>query len=155
ILKFLHAKQDLSQFTNYNISVKMTDEWMEQFKVEPDSPHVVRNPRTGQCYLIPRDIEIWKYDIRSLVDIECVEPLPAKDRQAAYYTTPRLVGDFPPEMRGKFYTKRDIWNIIIQNAWHTGEPGVVFIDRINEANPTPHVGRMEATNPCGEQPLLP
>jgi ribonucleoside-diphosphate reductase alpha chain len=48
ILKFLHAKQDLDQFTNYNISVKVTDEWMEAFRAAPDSPHVVRNPRTGK-----------------------------------------------------------------------------------------------------------
>ncbi len=154
ILKFLHAKQDLNQFTNYNISVKMTDAWMDEFLADPDSPHVCRNPRTGQAYLLPRELDIWKYDVRSLIEIDCVEPVEKGSRET-YYDTPLLVGDIPEELRGKVYTKRDIWNIIIQNAWQTGEPGVVFMDRINENNPTPHVGRIEATNPCGEQPLLP
>lgn len=134
ILKFLHAKQDLNQFTNYNISVKMTDAWMEAFRAAPDAPHVVRNPRTGKTYYLPRNLEIWSYDIRSLVP---TESLGGKVEAGAYYS------------------RRDIWMIIVNQAWQTGEPGVVFIDRINEFNPTPHVGRMEATNPCGEQPLLP
>ncbi len=154
ILKFLHAKQDLTQFTNYNISVKITDAWMEDFLEDPQSPHVVRNPRNGKAFLIPKDVEVWKYDIRSLIEIENVEAVPANGMEK-YYTSPRLVSPIPRELEGQVFTRADIWNIIIQNAWQTGEPGVVFIDRINEHNPTPHVGRIEATNPCGEQPLLP
>lgn len=50
---------------------------------------------------------------------------------------------------------RDIWNLIIKMAWKTGDPGVIFIDEINRHNPTPHLGKMESTNPCGELPLLP
>ncbi|NJD75788.1 MAG: adenosylcobalamin-dependent ribonucleoside-diphosphate reductase [Candidatus Methanoperedens sp.] len=50
---------------------------------------------------------------------------------------------------------REIWNLIITMAWRTGDPGVVFIDEINRHNPTPHIGKMESTNPCAEQPLLP
>ena len=50
---------------------------------------------------------------------------------------------------------REIWNLIITMAWRTGDPGLIFIDEINRHNPTPHVGMMESTNPCGEQPLLP
>jgi ribonucleoside-diphosphate reductase alpha chain len=131
ILKFLYAKQDLTQFTNYNISVKVTDEWMEAYRRNPDAPHVVRNPRTGIEYLLPKELKIWEYDIRALPRVEQADP------------------------QGNYYTRREIWDIIIRHAWQTGEPGVVFIDRINAVNPTPHVGRMEATNPCGEQPLLP
>ncbi|MGC8585511.1 MAG: adenosylcobalamin-dependent ribonucleoside-diphosphate reductase [Thermoplasmata archaeon] len=50
---------------------------------------------------------------------------------------------------------RQIWNLIISQAWKTGDPGVLFIDEINRKNPTPLLGEIEATNPCGEQPLLP
>jgi ribonucleoside-diphosphate reductase alpha chain len=156
ILKFLHAKQDLSQFNNYNISVKITDEWMNGFLEDPASPHVVRNPRTGQEYLVPRDLSIWDYDIRSLIPVRRGEngewqvisrdggDEASSDKQAAASSSTDNV-----------YTKQELWDFIVKNAHRTGEPGVIFIDRINEQNPTPHVGRIEATNPCGEQPLLP
>ncbi|MFQ5591109.1 MAG: vitamin B12-dependent ribonucleotide reductase [Phycisphaerae bacterium] len=133
ILKFLNAKEDLAQFTNYNISVKISDEWMEALLHAPEHPHVVINPRTGKRYLMPKPLKPWEYDIRSLVGLPESGALPD----------------------GQFYTRWDIWEIILNNAHRTGEPGVVYIDRINQANPTPHIGRIEATNPCGEQPLLP
>jgi ribonucleoside-diphosphate reductase alpha chain len=50
---------------------------------------------------------------------------------------------------------REVWSRIIHGAWKTGEPGVFFVDRANYYNPVPHLGAYEATNPCGEQPLLP
>jgi ribonucleoside-diphosphate reductase alpha chain len=50
---------------------------------------------------------------------------------------------------------KEIWNLMARSAWASGDPGVVFIDEINRHNPTPEVGKIESTNPCGEQPLLP
>jgi len=49
---------------------------------------------------------------------------------------------------------KNVWNLMAKSAWESGDPGVIFIDEINRHNPTPEIGRIEATNPCGEQPLL-
>ncbi|CAK7001055.1 MAG: hypothetical protein DELT_00029 [Desulfovibrio sp.] len=58
------------------------------------------------------------------------------------------------EVVGKL-NAREVFEMLVQKAWESGDPGIVFIDRINRDNPTPDQGEMESTNPCGEQPLLP
>ncbi|MHC4758482.1 MAG: adenosylcobalamin-dependent ribonucleoside-diphosphate reductase [Planctomycetota bacterium] len=129
ILKFIHAKQDLTAFSNFNISVKITDSFILALYERPDSLHTVTNQRTKLKYAIPHSIDINSYTIDDLV--------PQK------------------QTNDNCYTVKELWGMIVKNAHATGEPGVCFIDRINEANPTPHLGQIEACNPCGEQPLLP
>lgn len=103
ILEFIASKKDVEAFTNFNISVALTKEFIKALKEDRD--YILVNPRTKEI-------------IRQL--------------NAKY-----------------------VWDLIIEMAWKTGEPGIVFLDRINAANPTPLLGEIEATNPCGEQPLLP
>ncbi|MBA2668755.1 MAG: vitamin B12-dependent ribonucleotide reductase [Gemmatimonadetes bacterium] len=103
ILEFIDCKQDLTQITNFNISVAITDAFMNA--VEKGEDYDLISPRSGA-----------------------------------------VAGQL---------NARTVFDKIVQNAWRTGEPGVYFIDRANYYNPVPHLGSYEATNPCGEQPLLP
>jgi len=96
----------------------------------PDAVHVVINPRTGKKYALPRSVKVGSYTIADLIPVEKAAP-------------------------ENCFTTREIWDIIVKNAWSNGEPGILFEDEINRTNPTPHISRIEATNPCGEQPLSP
>ena len=102
ILEFIHCKDDLTQVTNFNISVAVTDAFM--VALEAGKTYDLIHPRTGKV----------------------VSHLDA----------------------------REVFKQIVHGAWKTGEPGVFYIDRANHYNPVPHLGSYEATNPCGEQPLL-
>lgn len=129
ILKFITAKAHGNAFENFNISIKIPRAFMDRLRTDHRSAHVVVNPRTGRHYNLPRSLDIASYE---LGDLSPNGELPATDVLS--------VGD--------------VWSMIVHDAWATGEPGLCFIDRVNDDNPTPHLGRIEATNPCGEQPLL-
>ena len=103
ILHFIKIKRCAGELTNFNISVAVTDAFMDALK--KDEEYGLINPRSAVV----------------------VSRLKAKV----------------------------VFDAMVESAWETGDPGIVFIDRINRANPTPHIGIMESTNPCGEQPLLP
>lgn len=103
ILEFIKIKRHAEELLNFNISIAVTDAFMEALK--SGSLYSLLNPRNG-----------------------------------------RVTGNLKAET---------VFDEIVESAWETGDPGLVFIDRINRDNPTPHIGTIESTNPCGEQPLLP
>jgi len=129
ILKFILAKRKSGAFENFNVSIKVTDAFMEKLEKDPLGHHVVTNPRNQLQYVIPMTVKLDSYSIQDLRS--------------------------PQEANVPCFTRKAVWDMIVASAHATGEPGVCFIDRVNADNPTPSLGRIEATNPCGEQPLLP
>ncbi|TNF52317.1 adenosylcobalamin-dependent ribonucleoside-diphosphate reductase [bacterium] len=103
IIEFIRIKRHAEELSNFNISVAVTDTFMEALK--NNSEFALLNPRSGNVSGHLKAVEVFQE--------------------------------------------------IVESAWETGDPGLVFIDRINRDNPTPHIGKIESTNPCGEQPLLP
>ena len=103
IADFIQAKQQDGAFSNFNLSVAVTDAFMEA--VRKNGTYDLISPRTGK--------------------------------------------------KVKSIRAKSTFDLIVHSAWRSGDPGLVFLDEINRHNPTPAVGRIEATNPCGEIPLLP
>ncbi len=87
---------------------------------------------------------------------EFMEALKRNPYQIHLVFNPRTRKRYPlAKEDGTFWTVGEVSELMVSSAYDSGEPGRIFIDAINRANPTPHIGRIEATNPCGEQPLLP
>jgi ribonucleoside-diphosphate reductase alpha chain len=103
IVEFVEAKIGKDRFTNFNLSVGVTDNFMEAVRLDRDFDLI--NPRTKK--------------------------------------------------RTSTIKARSLFDLIVNAAWHSGDPGLIFLDEINRRNPTPRMGEIEATNPCGELPLLP
>ncbi len=103
ILEFITAKDNNSGLNNFNLSVAITDHFMNA--LQKDEEYDLINPHTK---------------------------IPTKKLKA-----------------------KDVFKLIVNHAWNNGEPGVIFLDKINKSNPTSLIGQIESTNPCGEQPLLP
>ena len=103
ILEFIRCKKQHHELNNFNISVGVTDVFMEA--VRENRAYDLIDPRTGKA---------------------------TSSLHAA-----------------------DVYKELLEHAWESGDPGVIFLDRINRDNPTPELGEIESTNPCGEQPLLP
>jgi ribonucleoside-diphosphate reductase alpha chain len=119
IYTFITFKDDPTKLTNYNISVSVTDKFLDCLKSDPMAIHEVKNPRTGE----------WSQLCKENTGPGCETETP------------------------EYWKVGELWDLIIKYAHKSGEPGVIFIDRINKSNPIKNVGEIEATNPCGEQPL--
>lgn len=132
VVEFVCAKDDLSRWTNYNVSVAATNDWMQQVVDHPNEPLVVVNPNGGRKGWLQKT----EGRRRSLVDADAF-----------------AAGE--PEASKQYWTNGEVFDLITQHAWKNGEPGLLFLDRANEDNQVPHLGDYEATNPCGEQWLLP
>lgn len=103
ILEFIHSKRENRDLNNFNISVAVTDTFMEAARENKNYPLV--DPRKNK--------EVGRLDAKTVYDT------------------------------------------LVKQAWDNGDPGILFLDRVNADNPTPELGEIESTNPCGEQPLLP
>ncbi len=102
IEEFITVKRDLDRLTSFNLSVGVTDSFMDAVRTGRDFPLI--NPRHKTVARTVKAVELF--------------------------------------------------DTLVRCAWEDGEPGILFLDEINRHNPTPHLGTIEATNPCGEQPLL-
>src|ERR1041385_4259104 len=99
--------------------------------------------------------ELTNYNISLAVPDSFMEDVVRRPERPHEVVNPRTGERRPLVSRGRAWTVGDLFERIVEEAWRTGEPGLIFIDRVNRENPTPGLGPIEATNPCGEQPLLP
>lgn len=125
VMDFINAKRDMTKIVNANISVSITDDFMEAVKSDGDWETFF--PDTSD----PKYNELWDGDPRKWI---------AAGGKIVKYKKRRA---------------RDIWNAIIQSAWASAEPGVFFCDRYNKMSNSYYYSTIHSTNPCGEQGLPP
>lgn len=155
VLRFAVMKVDEFNLTNFNISVTVTEEWMEQ--VKRDSKFVEREPEWDDVIgEIKQAQAIRDVDLKLKKTEDGVKKLYDLTRAAEVGEGYELINPRNGEVAQKLNAYK-VFLLITKLAWQYGDPGMIMIDRINKsgANPTPHLGQVEATNPCGEQPLLP
>ncbi|MEI6850344.1 MAG: adenosylcobalamin-dependent ribonucleoside-diphosphate reductase [Candidatus Saccharibacteria bacterium] len=159
ILLFAIYKLDEFSLTNFNISVTTSKEFFDQIKIDKDL--------LADDYEKDFDFDTLISEVREAhqtrdMDLKNVRLDAAVAKLTKWCTEEDLNYGYPlinprnSEVMGRLNAKK-VFDLITRFAWQYGDPGMIFIDQINNsrANPTPLLGQIEATNPCGEQPLLP
>ena len=155
VLRFAVTKLDEYSLTNFNLSLAVTNAFMERiendksFVKEEDFPEkIIENIRKAEAN---RDVDERLRQVEEEIK-KLYEWALAKEEGEGY----ELINPRDGKVAKKLNAYK-VFNLITRLAWQYGDPGLVFIDRMNESssNPVPKLGRIEATNPCGEQPLLP
>ena len=137
IQKFIHAKGELNE-----INKKIIEGIKKEHDLDDDDPQLISLERK-----LLETTQLNNFNISVALTDEFVNAAQNnKDFDLIDPKTKKAVNRI---------NAGELFNEIAKQAWKTGDPGIIFIDRINQCNPTPHVGEIEATNPCGEQPLLP
>lgn len=150
LMDFVTCKDDHVSITNYNISVFASDMFMDRCLHEPDTMYVGQNPRTGEAMCIIRS-----YSADKTKEVKDLGNIAHDEHGILNYPVSNKVVQSLLAIGVEFWTYGQIFDKIIDGAWSTGDPGLIFSDRINDKHPLSHLGRIKATNPCGEQPLLP
>ncbi len=161
ILRFAVHKVDEFSLTNFNISVTVSEDFMERVKGDAKFVEEVEDPEQGQkvndiieeikeAYAI-RDLDLKNVRVEEGV-AKLYEICHAKEEGEGYDLINPRTGEVVDRLNAK-----KVFDLITKLAWQYGDPGMILIDRVNNsrANPTPNIGLIEATNPCAEQPLLP
>src|SRR3989344_4439601 len=174
IFEFVHEKTT-GTLTNFNLSVGLDSEFMKKVKnkeyftlINPKDQFIL--PLEDRIYkaeslirerkykddpeLSPKEFKEKREYLRMLDEIKPSLILSEDRKNVINYYNQAIVGEIGMNNEIKI-SANALFDYITECAWKTGCPGVVFIDKLNDDNPTPHVSRIEATNPCGEQPLLP
>ncbi|MBI2012738.1 adenosylcobalamin-dependent ribonucleoside-diphosphate reductase [Candidatus Curtissbacteria bacterium] len=158
ILRFAVHKVDEFSLTNFNISVTVTEEFMEKVKEDAQYVDDRQFDRTveGIVEEIKEAYTNRDLDLKNVRIEESVSKLYDLCRATHDNEGYKLVNPRTKKISDRLNAKK-FFNLITRLAWQYGDPGMVLVDRINHsrANPTPNLGQIEATNPCAEQPLLP